>query len=204
MDKQWEAVGDFRRRHYESYADYVDHQKSKLDKGISWLPGYDLAYRASVRDRIAAHSPPGRSVLCLGARIGTEVKAWIDSGYFALGVDLNPGPENKYVVVGDFHQLQFADGSVDVVFTNTLDHVYDPERFIGEISRVVKPEGVLWIDDLFWTTDRQPGDYESLYWSDPNGLISLAQGAGWALRMGRKFTTGPISGVEYLFQKGLS
>ena len=49
-----------------------------------------------------------RTVLCLAARIGTEVKAFLDLGCFAIGIDLNPGTDNRYVVHGDFHDLQFA------------------------------------------------------------------------------------------------
>ena len=46
-------------------------------------------------------------MLCLGARLGTEVRALHNLGYFAIGIDLNPGVDNPYVLMGDFHKLVF-------------------------------------------------------------------------------------------------
>ena len=57
----------------------------------------------------------GQDAAVVGARIGTEVKAFLDLGAVAIGIDLNPGENNRYVVYGDFHDLQFASGSIDVV-----------------------------------------------------------------------------------------
>ena len=70
------------------------------------------------------------SVLCLGARQGTEVKAFLDLGCFAVRIDLEPGAENQFVVQGDFHDLKFPTESVDIVFTNSLDHAFDPKKMI--------------------------------------------------------------------------
>jgi hypothetical protein len=68
----------------------------------------------------------GRTVLCLAAR--NESEAWTDADFLAIGIDLNPGENNRFVVVGDFHALQFRDGVFDVVFTNSLSSLVADRR----------------------------------------------------------------------------
>jgi ubiquinone/menaquinone biosynthesis C-methylase UbiE len=89
---------------------------------------------------------PHSSVLCLAARLGSEVEAFISLGHFAIGIDLNPGPDNPFVVSGDFHALQFADHSVDCVYTNSLDHAFDIEKITREVRRVLKPGGMFLLE----------------------------------------------------------
>ncbi len=50
---------------------------------------------------------------------------------------------------GDAKRLPFADGSFDVVFSNTiLHHIEEPVRLLAEARRVLKPGGALLIRDL--------------------------------------------------------
>ena len=110
------------QRVYPDYDTYLAHQRLKVDAlRVKSLEGHDLRFHAALSDRLA-RSPVelhGKSVLCLAARLGTEVRAFIDQGAFAVGIDLNPGRENRWVVVGDFHALQFADASVVSLVTCT-------------------------------------------------------------------------------------
>ena len=81
-------------------------------------------------------------IVCLGARQGTEVEVLRDLGFQrAIGVDLNPGPANPLVVEGDFHQLDLPDQSVDLVYSNSLDHAFDLNLFFAEAKRVLRPGG---------------------------------------------------------------
>ena len=75
------------------------------------------------------------SMLCLGARLGGEVRAFRRLGALALGVDLEPGLNNRHVLPGDVHALQFADGVFDYAFTNILGR-----RGILEVVLIVEPE----------------------------------------------------------------
>lgn len=167
-------------RVYENYDDYIRHQKSKLDRFLldwdnAWInkQNYDQRYREILRERVKPHiATSGLSTLCLAARLGTEVKAFIDLGCFAVGIDLNPGKENKYVVVGDFHNLQYADHSLDIVFTNSFDHVLYPEKILSEITRVLKVGG-RFMTDLGGNVGQVEGDYETLSWSNAEEVISL-------------------------------
>src|SRR2546421_4076105 len=144
--RQAEVGGAFRQRAFSSYEAYVARQKRKLAR-ID-LSRYDVNYREILRGRLEELRiiRPGMSVLCLAARIGTEVKSFLDLGCFAVGIDLNPGRENRYVLHGDFHDLQFAAGSIDVAFTNSLDHVFAVDRLIAEVARVLKPGGLFLLE----------------------------------------------------------
>lgn len=50
----------------------------------------------------------------------------------------------------DAKELPFADGTFDVVFSNTiLHHIPDPAPFVTQALRVLRPGGTLMIRDLF-------------------------------------------------------
>src|SRR5213596_2219253 len=63
----------FRKRSYRNYDDYITHQKLKLE--FIDLYEYDVKYREVLRDRLQGLNllQAGDVVLCLAARIGTEV-----------------------------------------------------------------------------------------------------------------------------------
>lgn len=167
--ERWEQTGDLARRRYDSYDEYVSHQASKLDKIIDRLKENEMddfnefikhfQYWPILSDT--------RSILCLGARLGVEVKALHSLGYFAVGVDLNPGPDNPYVLPGDFHNIVFPDSSVDAIYTNTMDHVFDLARMIGEVTRLLRPNGLFLVEiEIGFEEGHLPGDYESIHWPD--------------------------------------
>lgn len=177
----WMRQGDLEARKYRSYEDYITHQHSKLEDIDFNIADYDVRYCKTLRDRL--NSVPlawtGKSVLCLAARIGTEVKAFTDLGAFAIGIDLNPGKENRYVVTGDFHDIQFASQSVDVIFTNSLDHAFSLEKLVGEVKRVLKQDGVFFAElGAGRNCGFKPGAYESLFWSSPDDVAVAVQSLG--------------------------
>jgi SAM-dependent methyltransferase len=170
----------FTGRKYDTYHDYVTHQSSKL--GALDLSQYDLRYRALLADRLRANGwvKPAARVLCLAARIGTEVKAFHDLGCFAVGIDLNPGEKNRYVLHGDFHDVQFVDASVDVVFTNSLDHSLEVARLLDEVSRVLDAQGVF-VAEVSNGLDEgyAPREFESFYWRTIEDLVGRIEARGF-------------------------
>ena len=177
--QQRDADGFIARR-YASYDEYVRHQAAKLE--TKDLTEYDVSYREVLRDRLreAGHVQPQARVLCLAARLGTEVKAFHDLGCFAVGIDLNPGESNRYVVHGDFHDLQFPAGSVDVVFTNSLDHALEPERILAEVRKVLAPGGLFVAEASRGREEGyEPQRYESFYWDTLEDLLGLIERAGF-------------------------
>ncbi len=171
----WQPEDDLMRRRYESYRAYIEHQSAKLDDILVRLTETQQADLAEFqrRFRLCQALPEARSVLCLGARLGTEVKALHSLGYFAVGIDLNPGEHNLYVLPGDFHGIVFPDGSVDAVYTNALDHAFELKRVIAEVERLLRLNGLFIVDIITGFEEGfTPGKFESLHWPTVATLIN--------------------------------
>jgi SAM-dependent methyltransferase len=199
--ERWNTEGAvFQKRSYDSYEAYLEHQKAKLETHD--FGQYDDEFRVALRERLVALDLewPGRTVLCLAARIGTEVKAFLDLGAFAVGIDLNPGKDNRYVVHGDFHDLQFAPRSVDVVYTNSLDHAFDIDRIAKEVLKVLKPDGLLVVEAAQGRDQGvNPGFFESLFWKNIDELVRVLEAAGFKVTR-RTPITHPWPGEQICFQ----
>ena len=182
LGEEWRQAGGLSHRLYPDYPTYLAHQKTKFG-ALRWktVEKHDRRLYAELSDRLNALPIDfrGRSVLCLGARQGSEVRAFTSHGAFAVGIDLNPGPRNPHVLVGDFHQLQFADASVDFVYTNSLDHAFDLPRLIAEVRRVLKPDGRLIVEANLEGGEGAPrGPFESLVWAKTDELVAAIEQCG--------------------------
>ncbi|XVF43832.1 hypothetical protein PTKIN_Ptkin02bG0071900 [Pterospermum kingtungense] len=79
--------------------------------------------------------------LCIGARVGQEVEALKRVGISdSVGIDLVPCP--PLVINGDFHNQPFDNETFDFEFSNVFDHALYPQKFVAEIERTLKPDGV--------------------------------------------------------------
>lgn len=187
----WRRVNDgeaLKARSYGSYEQYLEHQRGKLS--LLDLSGYDRDYYEVLRARLGQLDWDWNRcrVLCLAARIGTEVRSFISHGAFAVGIDLNPGADNKYVVTGDFHDLQYAPGSVDVVFSNSLDHAYQIEQVLSEVRRVLAPTGHLIIEAMHGSEEgHEPKSFEALWWKSIDDLVAVFQREGFLLQSRHSF-----------------
>lgn len=69
-----------------------------------------------------------------------------DPRVVGLGLDASQG----VTVIADAHRLPFRDKSFDLVICRfVLEHVYDPQKVISELSRVLKKEGIVYVDVPF-------------------------------------------------------
>ncbi len=199
----WQKKDRFHSRTYSTYKEYEEHQASKLGK--LKLDEYNERLRRELASRVTLipEITRGATVLCLGARLGPECQSFIDSGAVAIGIDLNPGPANRFVVTGDFHDVQYGDRSFDAVYTNALDHAFDLERVIAEAKRVLKPLGVFIAEIVRGSKDeggREPGDFESIWWEHVDDLIARIERAGFAVRSRERFDW-PWGGDQVVFVK---
>jgi len=131
-------------RKYTNYKEYLAHQKTKHRLNESkFIKAFDRRYRL-IRNRLnnlvcgIEHSG---IAICLGARRGEEVKALRDMGFDAVGIDLYPGKNNRYVIYGDFHNMPFSDKYATIIYTNCLDHSFDIKKIVLECRRVLVPGG---------------------------------------------------------------
>ncbi len=169
---QWRDIGNgLYRREYPDYGAYLTHQASKLDVVTpANLRALDEALFQALCDRLPDLA--GRRALCLGARLGGEVRAMRWRGAHAFGVDLNPGPENKFVVYGDFHKPPVPDNSVDLIYTNSLDHIFSLWSFLDDVRRVLDIGGKFVVEVPRGLAEgRHPGSYESFAWDELHHII---------------------------------
>ena len=169
------------QRRYATYDDYLTHQKSKYAViGAHLRENETIAHKKfKARFEACRELADCKTVVCLGARLGTEVRVLIELGHFAVGIDLEPGPSNEHVLHGDFHNLIFADASVDAVYTNCLDHIFDLDRFLAEVTRVLVPRGVLVAD---YQVGDAPDGYSSLNWESEAALLAEIAARGFAVQ----------------------
>ncbi|KAI3731426.1 hypothetical protein L1987_62614 [Smallanthus sonchifolius] len=134
---------------YTSYDNYIHHQLHKTtnpklrqiwttrdwDRKIRVFTHFfsDLKHKKLISNSSKA--------LCVGARVGQEVEALKRVGVSdSIGLDLVPYP--PLVIRGDFHHQPFDDETFDFEFSNVFDHALYPEKFVGEIQRTLKVDGV--------------------------------------------------------------
>lgn len=110
------------------------------------------AQRNLNRFRAMAHEQCGPSVRVLvvgGAVLGEGMQSLVDDPTIDLvETDVALGPRTK--VICDAHELPFADEAFDgAICQAVLEHVADPARVVGEVHRVLKPEGLVYSEIPF-------------------------------------------------------
>jgi len=94
-------------------------------------------------------------------------------GMINLDVTVVTGPD----VVGDGHCPPFPDGTFDAVFCDyVIEHVHDPERFLAAASRVLKLDGIFYLEVPF-LQPQHGGTGDFTRWSR-RGFIEAAERAG--------------------------
>jgi SAM-dependent methyltransferase len=115
--------------------------------------------------------PPTARIVCAGARQGTEVEVLLDLGFKnAYGIDLNPGPNNHLVRVGDFMNMDNEDSLVDMIYTNCLDHAFNLDQLFTEHARVIRPDGYV-LYDLSLDIRSGAGAFEAVAWASEEELF---------------------------------
>lgn len=115
-----------------------------------------------------------------------------------VGLELDT-PENRANKQADFfydgETFPFGDHKFDgIVCNQVLEHVFRPDLFLGEIRRVLKPEGLLLLTVPFvWDEHEQPWDYARY---SSFGLKSLLEKNGFEVLKQEKIN----ADVRVLFQ----
>jgi SAM-dependent methyltransferase len=177
--KSWQRGQPIVYRDYEDYAEYQLHQRQKLEEMLRSSGGFSNAVVAAYRMKFYRRFRALRrllssdaQILCAGARQGTEVEVLRDLGFAqAYGIDLNPGPENPLVRSGDFMRLDVPDSSLDLLYSNCVDHAFDLEAFFAEHARAIKPEGYVLYD--LPVHQRQHDPFAAVAWEQEEELLRL-------------------------------
>ena len=106
------------------------------------------AQAIAARSRVVAEVGCGRGVLVDPDQPGG---AWQDlrgDGRIVIGIDIERAGEGNPVIdefrlIGADGRWPLDDGSVDLAVSDfVLEHVTDPDAFVGELARVLRPGGV--------------------------------------------------------------
>lgn len=146
---------DNKKKVSSEYEKYINTQISKLDdpKHKQNIIIFDRKkVETTLYERFLKYSQSKlidfkkKHIVCVGARRGGEVRAFRRVGALAIGVDLNPGENNPHVLLGDAHSIGFASGSVDIIYSNVLDHILDLEEFFDQVADQLTTDGLFLID----------------------------------------------------------
>lgn len=98
---------------------------------------------------VGCGTKPYRSLFAVDAYIGLDIDS--ETSHKRGGADY----------LYDGNTFPFADASFDSILCNqVLEHVFNPDEFLGEIVRVLKPGGKLLLTVPFvWDEHEQPYDY---------------------------------------------
>jgi len=138
------------KRYYTDYDEYIKFQSEKTlnpEKRKKWLgEEWDLKLDGFKNEfaKLSNYLDKDMKCLCIGARTGQEVLALKELGIEnVVGIDIVP--HDPYVIIGDMHNLDYDDDYFDFVYTNIIDHSIYPAKAIGEIERVLKNNGIFFL-----------------------------------------------------------
>lgn len=161
-----------KQKHYESYEAYIDHQTRKIKEFPQEVAMMNNRIKEILADRYKdKYDFKGKTVLCLGARLGGEVAAFKQLGSLAIGLDIEPGWHNPHVLYGDFHRTNFPDEVFDFVYCNSVDHAFDLDTLFIEVRRLLKKKGIF----LMETAVQVAGEFESIDTSDISDLTPILE-----------------------------
>lgn len=94
-----------------------------------------------------------KKVLDVGSKGGPNLHLIKHKKYVRLDISAESAPD----IVGDIHEMKVKTGSFDtVIATEVLEHLYDPQKAVDEIYRVLRPGGTVVLSTRF------------IYWYHPD------------------------------------
>jgi ubiquinone/menaquinone biosynthesis C-methylase UbiE len=142
---------------YGNYQEYLEHQSLRKNVLKEIKPVFDHDDHPWIVEDLKIlyrFIKPHHKVLDVGCRSGWSCLRMIHDGYLnVIGIDVQA--ENiEYglaigapIELGDAHSLKYHDESFDVVFIRSaLEHMFDPHKVIEEAYRVLKNNGIIFIN----------------------------------------------------------
>jgi hypothetical protein len=149
---------DIRQNRFADYDSYVEAQlktnAAKRDR--VWVLPAELELLASL---IASHVPEPQFGLCHGVRNGAEVRALRQAlGCEVWGTEISPSAsEFESVIQWDFHEIKPEwIAATDFIYSNSLDHSYDPAKCLAGWLTCLSPQGRCFIH---WSQEHDHTDF---------------------------------------------
>lgn len=129
---------------YEDYEEYLKQQIIRAESKWGRKPTWNNIFKEKLSDLIDWSELTPTSVCCMGVRDGTEL--WVFKQKFpeakVWGIDITKNIDSikhKYPVtikLQDFNKLPEDFPHFDLIYSNSIDHAFDPEITLKEWARV--------------------------------------------------------------------
>lgn len=141
-----------------SYDQYLTDQKHRAKSKWGRKLDYDEIFKQTLRLSVAevkSYIGNPKSICCMGCRAGTEVfefkEMFTEAEVYGVDIAENLDTIRTHLDVKiehqDFNQLPKSwQDKFELVFSNSIDHAYDPNETFYEWERVTKPGGHLLIE----------------------------------------------------------
>lgn len=175
---------------YENYEEYVAAQTEANILKLDWVWATKSTMVGVLNAYSKTNNRTAKTVLCHGSRNGRELEFLLDhepSLRKVLGTDISYTADRfDNQVVWDFHERNEEwVGAWDIVYSNSLDHAYDPEKALLTWYDQLTPGGLLCIDHAhFFDNDGlgAGGLHKWDCWKPTHEeLISLIKSLGWEI-----------------------
>lgn len=150
--------------------------RKKIDQ--IWTNENNLVF---VSQWLKDHGMQPRFVVCHGTRNGFEQKIFSRClGCEVIGTEISPtASQFPMTVQADFHEVRPEwDGKVDVVYSNSLDHAYDPAKALHAWARSVRDGGFILLEKASDSDPRGVSDLDPFGITLPNLLVFLLETFG--------------------------
>ena len=192
----------------------VDESRGDVDFIPANLPQFLIDRARRNLTAIHSHIDKQSNILDIGCRTGIYLWFLRQTGFKNLyGIEVHDGSvevaqkRGLNVIQGDAHKLPYEDNYFSAVScTQVVEHFHSPQIVFKEIKRVLKDDGVLWIDaplegsnaynetynhaghHCFWTSPEEFGEFLNTEFQTVNYQIYLyppdQNGKVWAQGMG--------------------
>lgn len=161
------------------YKNYEEYKKLQIDANIKKL--HAVWCSESTVKKIQLMYPDVESVLCHGARNGRELQFFLDQypdGCVA-GTDISPtANEISNMFEWDFHEVKEEwVGKWDMIYSNSFDHSYDPEKCLRTWTDQLTEDGILCVE-LMVGSDNTSSEMDPLQISKGE-FLNIIEGLGF-------------------------
>ena len=139
---------------HNNYEEYIKAQVRKNVRKLKqvWATPETLG---SIANYIKQHIPNPEFGICHGVRNGWEVhqlRAYTQVNIIGTEIS-HTATQFKHVIEWDFHKIKPEwEKSVDIIYTNALDHSYDPDLCLSQWAKCLSSKGCCFIE---WTRSHQ-------------------------------------------------
>lgn len=140
------------------YSQYIKDQITRAESKWGRKPDFDEIFKQTLRltiDQVDDYIKNSRDICCMGCRQGTEVFEFKERYPNAKvhGIDITKNIDtikthlSVHIELQDFNKLPDDwDNKFDLVFSNSIDHAFNPTETLQEWYRVTRDDGYLLIE----------------------------------------------------------